>query len=197
MKFRFLPFKLDFFFLKFDIFLQKLFSFVLQFSIFVLKFQNFRLKILSKFLITCRHILQFIGGKTFLLTYCLDFNSRQAKSSKCCLHFCNSDSEVCTRELTFCHVSEVFISKLPEIINISFDQWTQSMSDRIREQNGIKEHSTVPLRPVSIYHCGQQSGMSSLISWRLTVFKVQAILRRVLPFSKCYLVMIVPFLLEQ
>ena len=117
-------------------FLQKLFSFFLQFIIFALKFDIFCVKVLSKVLSICNHILQLIGWKTFLCTYSLDFNSRQAKISKCCLHFANSDAEVCIWELTFCHVSEV-IAKLPEIINIGFDEWTQAMN-RIREQDGIK-----------------------------------------------------------
>ena len=110
----------------------------MQFSIFVLKFGDFRLKVLSKFLITCLHIMQLIGWKTFLLTYSLDISRRQAKSTKCCLNFSNSDTEICIRELPFCHMSEVFISEISEIINIGPEQWTQSMSDRIRIQDRIK-----------------------------------------------------------
>ena len=82
--------------------------------------------------------MQLIGWKTFLLTYSLDISGRQAKSSKCCLNFSNSVTKICIWELTFCHMSEAFISELSEIINIGSEQWTQSMSDRIRIQDGIK-----------------------------------------------------------
>ena len=118
-------------------FLQKLFSFFLQFTIFGFKFSIFCVKVLSKILNIFNQILQLVSWKTFLCAYSLDLNGRQAKISKCCLHFANSDAKICIWELPFCHVSEVFIAKLPEIINIGFDEWTQAMN-RIREQDGIK-----------------------------------------------------------